>query len=155
MFQPSLIEPIEDIIPIIRQKSPSTLILIDGAHAPGHIDLSVEALNVDFYFGNCHKWMYTPKGTAFMWVAPSQRKAFFPEPTVISSTGYRDFLGRYAYTGTRDYTAFAALPAAIRFRSEILGGDDAIYSYCNKLSREAADILTRLWKTTLLVIKYI
>jgi hypothetical protein len=154
LLQPSLIEPIEDFIPIIRQKSPSTRILIDGAHAPGHIDLNIDVLDVDFYFGNCHKWMYAPKGSAFMWVAPSQRNPTFPEPTVISSTGNRDFLGRFAYTGTRDYTSLAALPAAFRFRSEILGGDKAIFRYCHSLAKEAADFLTGLWNTALLVSHY-
>lgn len=125
--------------------------MIDGAHAPGHIEINVESLGADFYFGNCHKWMYAPKGTAFMWVAPSQRKASFPEPTVISSTGYRDFLGRFSYTGTRDYTALAALPAAIRFRSEVLGGSDNISGYCRSLAKEAAELLVNMWSTSLLV----
>jgi hypothetical protein len=41
---------------------------------------------------------------------------------VISSRGDPTFVGRYAYVGTRDYTAHAAMHQALDFR-QALGGD--------------------------------
>jgi selenocysteine lyase/cysteine desulfurase len=47
-------------------------VFIDGAHAPGNLDIDVKDIGADFYTGNCHKWLYTPKGCAFLHVANSQ-----------------------------------------------------------------------------------
>jgi isopenicillin-N epimerase len=82
----------------------NSMVLIDGAHAPGVLNIDINTINPDFYLGNCHKWLFAPKGTAFLWVRREMQLPTFPEPTVISSSGKPDYVGRYDYTGTRDYT---------------------------------------------------
>ena len=43
----------------------SVPVLVDAAHVPGALPgLEVEALGVDFWVGNLHKWAYAPRGTA-------------------------------------------------------------------------------------------
>lgn len=78
-------------------------VMIDGAHALGQIDIdmnSLESSGVDYYTGNGHKWLYCPKGTAFLWT----RQAFHASttPTVVSSDwAPHDYMRDFLYTGSR------------------------------------------------------
>lgn len=91
---PAIVEPLGGMGKLVRENAKNSMILVDGAHTPGVLpDLDVPSYNVDFYLGNCHKWLYAPKGTAFLWVKASQHESSpnFPEPTVISSYPAHDF----------------------------------------------------------------
>lgn len=135
------------------------MVLIDGAHAPGVLDIFVEEIGCDYYTGNCHKWLYCSKGSAFLWVAksiyqsipPNCTENMHPQPIVISSTGKHDFLGRFEYTGTRDYVAFCAMDAAFRFIDEKLSGMTKMREYCSLLLQEGCQYLVKEWRTGLLV----
>ena len=51
----ALIFPVKEICDKAREMN--ILTVIDGAHAPGQIDLDLSELGADFYAGNCHKWL--------------------------------------------------------------------------------------------------
>jgi isopenicillin-N epimerase len=98
------------------------LTFIDGAHAPGQIPLDLTSLNVDFYTGACHKWMMTPKGSSFLYAKKSQQSLLDP---LVISWGYNSdhpshsrFLDYHQTQGTRDFSAFLCIPAAIDFMEE-------------------------------------
>jgi kynureninase len=59
---PAVILPLEQLIDVCHQYG--VQVMVDGAHALGHIPLNLNALNADYYLSNGHKWMYTPKGNA-------------------------------------------------------------------------------------------
>ena len=44
----------------IRTACPSALIVIDGAHAVGHVPVNVGSLDPDFYLFSGHKWLFGP-----------------------------------------------------------------------------------------------
>lgn len=95
-------------------------VLIDGAHAPGMLNLDIPAIGADYYVGNCHKWLMAPKGSAFLWAAPESQAGLHP---LIISHGYGEgFTAEFDWTGTRDPSAWLAIPAAIAFHQE-LGGE--------------------------------
>jgi isopenicillin-N epimerase len=105
------------------------LTMIDGAHAPGHVPLELDALGADFYAGNCHKWLCAPKGAGFLHVRPEHHGRL--DGVVVSwgycaenegHTGFDAYTGstmlerRHQWQGTRDISAFLAVPAAIDFQ---------------------------------------
>ncbi|HEY0416032.1 MAG TPA: aminotransferase class V-fold PLP-dependent enzyme [Gaiellaceae bacterium] len=101
-----------------RSRAGGALLVVDGAHAPGQIDLDLEALGADVYAGNCHKWMCAPKGSGFLWARPGVQDLI--EPAVVS-WDWQDaasFPERHRWQGTRDPSAYLAVPSAIAFQEE-------------------------------------
>jgi len=49
-----LLLPVEEIVAEARGRGLTTI--VDGAHAPAHVDLDLEALGADFYAATCHNW---------------------------------------------------------------------------------------------------
>jgi isopenicillin-N epimerase len=151
---PTMVEPVEELSRICKTMQPNMTVLIDGAHAPGEIDINLKRdflAHADYYTGNCHKWLFCPKGSAFMWTNPRKITDMHPQPVVISSTGWYDYLGRFSYTGTRDYTAFATIPAGLSFIEDYLGGLESMRAYCRNLLRVGSQICINRWSTGYLV----
>jgi isopenicillin-N epimerase len=92
--------------------------IVDGAHAPGQIELDLSALGADIYSGNCHKWLGAPKGSGFFYARPEAQE--WIEPLVVSWDWIDEatFPNRHRWQGTRDPSAFLAVPAAIDFQAE-------------------------------------
>jgi isopenicillin-N epimerase len=122
-------------------KSRGIAVMIDGAHAPGMLPLNLgelEAAGVDYYTGNCHKWMCAPKGAAFLWVKYALQEGI--RPAVIShganaSTDKRTrFQLEFDWIGTQDPTAFLCIPDAIRCVGGLVpGGWDEVRAHNHTL----------------------
>jgi isopenicillin-N epimerase len=111
----ALVMPVEEVCAAARRAG--VLSIVDGAHAPGHVPLDLGALGADVYAGNCHKWLCAPKGAGFLWARPEHQK--WIEPLVVS-WGYNADAGfgeRHGWQGTRDPSAYLAVPAAIGARA--------------------------------------
>ncbi len=143
----ALIFPLEEICR--RARSSGILTFIDGAHAPGQIPVSLDALGADFYAGNCHKWLCAPKGAAFLHARPEHHSML--DALVISwgyssgsggHTGFDAYTGtslfeqRMQWQGTRDLSAFLAVPAAIEFQKKHDWG--RVQNECHEMCRWAA-----------------
>lgn len=116
----ALVLPVAPLVARARERGIFTL--IDGAHAAGQIPLDLDALGADAYTANAHKWLLAPKGTAFLHVRREVQDRI--EPLVVS-WGWRSdrpgpsrFVDEQEWTGTRDYAAWLALPAALDFLRE-------------------------------------
>lgn len=105
-----------------RARDAGILTLIDGAHAPGQIDLSLDALGADFYAGNLHKWVCAPKGSGFLYASSAVQKLV--QPLIVSfgwdesASGQDRFVNLLQWAGTRDISPFLAVPDAIQFMRE-------------------------------------
>jgi isopenicillin-N epimerase len=131
----ALILPVQAICQRARQEG--ILTLIDGAHAPGQINVDLQAIGADFYTGNCHKWMLSPKGAAFLYARPETQSLIEPlvvswgysaDPNITSGSRYIDLL---QWTGTKDPAAELSAPCAIQFMeahnwSEVSAGCHAL-----------------------------
>lgn len=101
--------------------------VIDGAHSPGHIPLDLNALGADFYAGNCHKWMMSPKGAGFLHVRRELQPMLNPlvishgwtedgnQPGAKGPFGNSSFIDMLEMQGTRDPSAWLTVPTALEF----------------------------------------
>jgi len=105
---------------IVERVAPRGIpVIVDGAHAPGQIDLDVEALlraGVSYYTGNNHKWLCAAKASGFLAVGAN---APGPKP-IVTSHGASDDYGsanrlhaELDWMGTYDPSAQLSVPIAI------------------------------------------
>jgi isopenicillin-N epimerase len=100
-----------------RARAAGVLSIVDGAHAPGQIDLDLEAIGADVYAGNCHKWLCAPKGSAFLYARPDAQALIDPLVVSWDWVAGAAFHEVHRWQGTRDPSAFLAVPAAIEFQA--------------------------------------
>lgn len=131
----ALVLPVAEIIALCHARG--VPVLVDGAHAPGQVDLDLTALGADWYTGNCHKWLCAPKGAAFLWAAPHRQAGL--HPLVISHGLDQGYLAEFDWTGTRDPSAFLSVPAAIDFHQHL--GAAALRARGIALADQAARML--------------
>ncbi len=135
----ALIFPVEAVVRRARREG--ILTVIDGAHAAGQIPLRLDELGADFYGGNLHKWLCAPKGAGFLYARPEVQPLLKP---LVVSWGYQAetpgpsrFIDEQEWTGTRDISAFLAVPEAIRFQAE--HNWEKVRAACHALLRETVE----------------
>ena len=96
-------------------------VLVDAAHAPGHLNDDIAALGADYWVGNLHKWAYTPRGSAILWSRPGTSVT----PTVLSWRLDDGYAESFDYPGTWDCAGWLAVPDGLAFW-ELLGGWEAV-----------------------------
>ncbi len=131
----ALIFPVKEIIELCRSKGIITI--IDGAHAPGMLELNIESLGADFYTGNCHKWMFTPKGCALLWISKEWQSKI--NPLVISLFHGNSFQEEFAWTGTKNPAPWLSLSPAIDFYNAL--DFTKVREYNHKLVCDATELI--------------
>lgn len=116
----ALIFPVEEICRRAREAGITSI--VDGAHAPGQIDVDLRSIGTDIYTGACHKWLCAPKGAAFLFADPKIQPSLDP---LVVSWGYESedpgpslFIDYHQWQGTRDLAAFLSVPKAIQFQED-------------------------------------
>jgi len=140
----AIIFPIAELIR--RAREAGIITVIDGAHAPGQIPLDLDDLGADFYAGNCHKWMMTPKGSAFLHARREMQSSL--EPLVVSwgwdsfTLSPSQFIDHHQWQGTNDIAAYLAVPAAIQFMEE--HDWPQVRLRCHELLRSVREAITKM-----------
>lgn len=139
----ALVIPIQEIARLCAARS--IPVLVDGAHAPGALDLDIASLGVDWYVGNLHKWAFAPRGCGILW-ADKRRQATI-HSAVISWGFDKGMTEEFDWVGTKDPTNFLAAPKGIEFIQTLSA--PAMRAYNHSLAWEGARLLCQMFGTTL------
>ncbi|CAO2647922.1 Nn.00g088440.m01.CDS01 [Neocucurbitaria sp. VM-36] len=150
--QPGVRFPFETLTDVCRELD--ILSLVDGAQGVGMIKLDLSTLDADFFLSNCHKWLHTPRGCAFLHVPfrnqglirstlPTSRSYVplriaekcnpVPAEEVV---GKSEWVQSFDFVGTLDNSQPVVVKDALQWRKEVLGGEERILEYLWWLAKE-------------------
>jgi selenocysteine lyase/cysteine desulfurase len=138
-------------------------ILVDGAHALGQVEIDLETfenVGIHYWFTDTHKWFFSPKGSAVLWVRKDKQKGVYPsiDCATIGSKGctvirnkndtLSDFEKRFMYLGTKDYTPWISIGGAIDFIEQMSGGYKHLITRNHTFALAAQQRVACAFKTT-------
>ncbi len=138
----AIVFPIKEICIMARERGIITL--VDGAHAPGLLDLNINELNCDLYTGNCHKWLFAPKNVAMIWVGDELISNI--KPLNIANFYHDDYQKAFSWSGTKNLSAVFSVPRAIDFYRSIGVEDSRNYIY--QLRRDVEHVINNELRTS-------
>ncbi|KAI1759771.1 putative aminotransferase family protein [Hypoxylon sp. FL1150] len=162
---PGIRVPFERLVPALQGEG--ALVLVDGAHGIGHVDIDLDTLKPDFFVTNLHKWFFVPRGCAAFYVPrrhqplirttlPTSHK-FKPRKKLgaeaqggVNDEDAKAFAEMFDFTGTDDTTAWLCVQAALDFRTHICGGESAIQTYCHAVAQESAAAVASILGTDIM-----
>jgi isopenicillin-N epimerase len=132
-----LILPIKKIVEALQKRG--VLVIVDAAHATGMVEYNITDLQPDFFISNLHKWLCTPKGSAFVYVSPKHQH--WVHPLVISHLNDRNtgepehWSNQFEWDATHDYSAYCCIPFTIEYMQKLYpGGWPAIMEHNHQLA---------------------
>jgi isopenicillin-N epimerase len=108
--------PVKAIAAALRQRD--VALAIDGPHAIAQVPLALDAVDCDYYCASLHKWLCAPFGSGFLYVHPRRQASARPGMVSWGRVFVEDLHtwdDEFIWSGTRDGSAWLAVPAAIDF----------------------------------------
>jgi selenocysteine lyase/cysteine desulfurase len=88
-------------------------VMVDGAHAFGHLDFAIPALGGDYYGASLHKWLGAPLGAGLLYVRRDRIAPLWP--IYADSTMHDDDIRKLNHTGTHPVHTDLAINDAIDY----------------------------------------
>jgi selenocysteine lyase/cysteine desulfurase len=108
-----MILPVKEVSEMARARG--ILVAVDGAQAPGMINVDLNDLGCDFYAASSHKWLFSPKGVGVFYARRASQKLLKP---LIVCRGWEDTsIRRLENYNTRNLPEVLGLGVAIDFQS--------------------------------------
>jgi len=164
---PGIRMPFEKLTALCRTHG--ILSCIDGAHSIGQIPLDMTTLDPDFFFTNCHKWLYIPRGCALFYVPVRNQHlirstvptshGFVPRPQAgkepiknpLPPSSKTGFVTSFEFVGTLDNTPYLCVPTALAWRRRVTWdgkrGEQAVVEYMAHLARLAGQTVCSILGT--------
>ncbi|EAR82368.1 class V aminotransferase (macronuclear) [Tetrahymena thermophila SB210] len=142
---PSMIFPIEDIVALCKKYN--CLSICDGAQTPGHININLHKYDVDYYISNMHKWSFTARPFAFIFIKESLQHEDI-HPSIIGNYYGKGYVDEFNGKGTNDPSPFFTVQEALDFRKML--GEERIQSYSRNMAYRAGQIFAETWGTQVL-----
>jgi isopenicillin-N epimerase len=137
----ALIFPIKELCELCRENG--VISIIDGAHAPGMLDLDISSLGSDFFVGNCHKWLFTQKGCAILYVSKAMQEKI--HPLTISNFYGQGFQMEFGWTATKNVVPWLTFPTALEFYKSL--GDSELRQHNHSLVLAGGDLIYKTLNT--------
>ncbi len=113
-----MILPVKEVAAMARERG--ILVAVDGAQAPGMINVDLHDLGCDFYAASAHKWLLSPKGVGIFYARSESQKHLKP---LIVCRGWEDeTIRRFENYNTRNLPEVLGLGVAVDFQN-LLGPD--------------------------------
>ena len=140
LFTNGAVMPVEELVRECRERG--IISVVDGAHPPGLMPVSLRRIDPDFYASSPHKWLLAPQGTGLLYIREDWRARLWP--TIASGDWDNLALGahRLDHVGTLDESRFAGLDAALEFHEQI--GPERVYARIRSLREHLAARLAEL-----------
>lgn len=121
-------------------------VLLDAAHGAGIVPLDLSSLDAAYVAGNCHKWLCTPKGSAYLHIREDKKAEIKP---ISISHGYsadlptqEKFRFEFDWPGTQDPSPWLCIPYAIKYLDGMVnGGWPAILERNRNLALYGRDLM--------------
>ena len=111
-----MILPVKEVSAMARELG--ILVAVDGAQAPGHIDVDLHDLGCDYYASSAHKWLFSPKGVGVFYARQESQPLLRP---LVVAHGWEDqSIRRLENYNTRNLPEVLGLGVAFDFQ-QLLG----------------------------------
>ncbi|EGV62837.1 L-cysteine desulfhydrase-like protein [Yamadazyma tenuis] len=142
---PAFLFPYEQMVQVCRENG--VLSMVDGAHGVGLVPLDLGRLQPDFFVSNLHKWFFTPRGTALLYVNKKHHATIQPlvqSHVWVEDVGEETLIKKFTFAASDNYAKLRCIEPAKQFRDR-LGGDDAIWNYAAGLRDQVMGWLSKRW----------
>lgn len=92
-------------------------VMVDGAHAFGHINFNMNDLDCDYYGTSLHKWLSVPLGAGFLYVKKGKASNLWP--LFAESPKEPDDIYRLNHIGTHPVHTDLAIINAINYQNKL------------------------------------